>query len=73
LTNNSLCLSLARMTDLFKPNPAKPRKLGDTVFTDRGLRLLPIPKVRGDRWPWLVLIASPFLGAAGTALWHWLT
>ena len=48
----------------------KPRLISQTVYTERGLQLPPIPGLRHARWPWAVLAASPFVGVGIAALWH---
>lgn len=53
------------------PLPAnKTRKLGETVFTDRGSRLAPRAANKPERWPLYVLVATPFIGLLAAAIWQ---
>lgn len=47
-----------------------PRKLAETVWSDRGLSLPVSTKLRQARWPWVVLALSPFVGVGIAWLWH---
>lgn len=47
-----------------------PRKLQETIFTDRGLRLPPLVRARPERWPWIVLVASPVVGVTIAVVRH---
>lgn len=61
------------MADIFKLRPHKPRKLRETVYSDRGLQLPRLIKAKPGRWAWMMLIVSPFVGILIAAVWHWFT
>ncbi|MBY6218901.1 hypothetical protein [Qipengyuania aquimaris] len=48
----------------------KPAKISETVFTEGGLRLPLVQRLKNERWPWVVLILSPIIGVAAAAAWH---
>lgn len=48
----------------------RPSKISETVYTDSGLRLPLIRRVREARWPFFVLLASPFAGLAMATAWY---
>lgn len=48
----------------------KPRKISETVYNESGLRLPLVERLKQERWPWIVLILSPFIGVGVAALWH---
>ena len=48
----------------------KPAKISETVFTEGGLRLPLVERLKNERWPWVVLILSPIIGVAAAAAWH---
>lgn len=58
------------MPNITPLDPKRPRKLGETIWTDRGLSLPLIGRVREARWPWIVLILSPIAGVLVAILWQ---
>ena len=51
----------------------KPAKISETVYTDSGLRLPLVTRLKQERWPWVVLFLSPFVGVGAAALWDVVT
>lgn len=58
------------MGDLHQLDTKKPRKLGETEWSDGGLRLPLMKRLKQERWPWFVLAAAPFVGVAVAYLWQ---
>ena len=48
----------------------RPRRIGETVYTESGLRLPPLSALKRARWPWVVLVLSPVLGIGIAAFWN---
>ncbi len=48
------------MTNVTDLNPKKPRKIGDTIYTDSGSRLSPTHRVIDSGWFKPLIITLPF-------------
>ena len=57
------------MTDVRELKPGKPRKIGETIFTESGSRLAPKRKVTDSGWFLPLLLTLPFGAFVLVLLW----
>ena len=57
------------MADLHRLDPRKPRKLGETEWTESGMRLAPIQRAIESDWFWPAMLTVPL--AAFILVFFW--
>jgi hypothetical protein len=57
------------MSEYVRLQPRRAKKLAETIYTDRGLRLSPAARVTNAKWFWPAMIALPVGAFAIVFFW----
>jgi hypothetical protein len=57
------------MSEVTRLNTSRPRKIGETVYSDRGLRLSPMQHARDSGWFWPLMTTLPLAAFVFVFFW----